>query len=96
MIAKEKLEKLYKSGLSIQGIVDKTDWSYHQVIYWMDKYNIHRRSRSEANYVKYNPNGDPFKIKENLTKNEVALKGLGLGIYWGDGELKKCLGGLVS
>jgi hypothetical protein len=86
MIAKAKLEKLYKRGLSIQEIADQTDWSYHQVVYWMDKHNIHRRSRSEANYVKYNPDGDPFRIKKNLTKKEIALKGLGVGIYWGEGN----------
>ena len=34
----------------------------------MNKNNIKRRSRSEASYLKANPNGDPFKIKDNLTK----------------------------
>jgi len=35
--------------------------------------------------IKYNPNGDPFEIKTNLDKGEQFLKGLGLGIYWGEG-----------
>ena len=62
-------------------ISDKTGWKYEKIIYWMQKFNIPRRSRSEATYVKRNPNGDPFKIKKNLTKNEILLRGLGLGLY---------------
>jgi len=54
--------------------------------YLMDKYNIPRRSWSEATYVKRNPNGDPFVIKEKLSRNEFFLKGLGLGLYWGEGD----------
>ena len=69
----------------MQEISDRTDWSYHRVTYWMGKYNILRRSRSEANYIKYNPNGDPFKVKKKLTLKETELKGLGLGLYWGEG-----------
>lgn len=67
-------------------ISDKTGWKYEKIIYWMRKFNIPRRSWSEATYVKRNPNGDPFKIKKNLTKNEILLRGLGLGLYWGEGD----------
>ena len=88
MIKKEKLEKLYKKGLSMQEITERTGWSYHQVTYWMDKFNIPRRSRSKANYIKYNPKGDPFNIKKQLTKKERELKGLGIGLYWGEGNRK--------
>ena len=52
----------------------------------MDKCNIPRRSPSEAAYLKWNPNGDPFKIKNKLNKNETLLSGLGLGLYWGEGD----------
>lgn len=52
----------------------------------MKKYKIKRRSHSEASYIKQNPNGDPFRIKKNLTKDETFLYGLGLGIYWGEGN----------
>lgn len=30
--------------------------------------------------------GDPFKIKINLSSEEKELKGLGLGIFWGEGN----------
>jgi len=86
MLPKEKLEKLYKNGLSMVEISDKTGWKLEKVVYWMRKFNIPRRSMSEATYVKRNPNGDPFKIKNKLNKNEILLKGIGLGLYWGEGD----------
>jgi len=86
MITKEQLEKLYNKGFSMMEIAKKTGYSNSGVKYWMDKYGIPRRSRSEATYVKRNPNGDPFKIKQNLNKKEILLKGLGLGLYWGEGD----------
>lgn len=52
----------------------------------MKKYSIKRRSHSEAAYIKQNPNGDPFIIKKNLTKDDILLYGLGLGIFWGEGN----------
>jgi hypothetical protein len=63
----------------------KCNCSVHKVAYWMNKYKIARRTRDEANYLKYNPNGDPFVIKTKLNPDEQFLKGLGLGIYWGEG-----------
>ena len=55
MISRQKLEKLYRSNFSMMEIAEKTHLSYHQVVYWMKNYNISRRTRSEANYLKYNP-----------------------------------------
>ncbi len=60
--------------------------SVHKIVYWMDKYNLKRRTLSEALYLKLNPDGEPFKIKTDLNKKEIFLRGLGLGIYWGEGE----------
>jgi hypothetical protein len=86
MLSKEELKKLYKGGLSMKEISDLTGYSYKRVVYWMEKYNIPRRSWSEATYLKRNPGGDPFKIKNKLNKDENFLKGLGLGLYWGEGD----------
>jgi len=55
------------------------------VVYWMKKHHISRRSRSDAGYVKHNPNGDPFKIEEPKTLAGAELMGMGLGLYWGEG-----------
>lgn len=67
-------------------IATKIGRSNSGIKYLMDKYNIPRRSWSEATYVKRNPEGNPFKIKQILNKRETLLKGLGLGLYWGEGD----------
>lgn len=59
-------------------IGQKLGISSHKIVYWMKKHRLKRRSRSEATYVKRNPNGDPFCIKRNLTERERQLLGLGL------------------
>jgi len=88
MLPKEKLEKLYKGGLSMMEMSSKVGYSPSGVKYWMDKYNIPRRSRNEANYIKYNPNGDPFKIKELKTLKDFELFNLGIGLFLGEGTKK--------
>lgn len=62
-ILREDLETLYNSGLSMIEIATKLKCSPHKIVYWMNKYSLQRRSLSNAMYVKLNPNGDPFKIK---------------------------------
>lgn len=52
----------------------------------MTKYGITRRTWSEAVYLKLNPDGDPFKIIKTFSPENMFLYGLGLGIYWGEGE----------
>jgi len=63
-------------------------YSLSGVRYWMDKYNIPRRPRDEANYLKYNSKGNPFKIKRLKTKKDVALFNLGIGLFLGEGTKK--------
>ncbi len=67
-------------------IADITGCSIHKVVYWMDKYKIKRRSISDAIYLKLNPLGDPFKIIEMFDSKSSFLLGLGIGIYWGEGQ----------
>jgi len=75
----------------MQEIADQFFCSASKIKYWMVEYEINRRSVSEAIYQKANPNGDPFKIKENLNPEELKLLGLGLGIFWGEGNKRsKC------
>ena len=40
------------------------------------------------NYIKNNPNGDPFRFNSPKTLEEAKLLGLGLGLYWGEGYKK--------
>jgi uncharacterized protein YjcR len=80
-LSKEVLNKMYIEGYSMAEIAKKIGCSINKIAYWMDKYKIKRRSNSEATYVKRNPNGDPFKIKNKLNLKEQRLQGLGIGIY---------------
>jgi len=70
-------------------IAEKLGCSVNKVVYWMDQHGIPRRGWDEASYVKHNPNGDPFKIKELETDEERDLFQLGLGLYIGEGTKNK-------
>lgn len=69
----------------MQEIADQLSCSVNQVNYWMKKYDIKSRTISEGVYVRCNPNGDPFLVRESLSLEDAALRGLGLGLYWGEG-----------
>jgi len=86
MLSKEKLQILYGSGFSMMDIAKKENCSERKIGYWMKKYDIARRSWSEATYVKRNPDGDPFKIKELITKEDLKLFHTGIALYLGEGD----------
>ncbi len=84
-----ELSRLYTSGNSIADIANKLRISTHKVAYWMNKYGIKSRSRSEALYVKNNRNGDPFEIAEIDSKYKTDLLALAIGIFLGEGTKKQ-------
>ena len=87
MLKREILDKLYtKDRLSMMEIAKHLDCSHNQVVYWMHKYKIGRRSISDAIYQQRNPKGDPFKLQPIDTIEKATLYGLGLGLYWGEGN----------
>ena len=87
MLKKEMLFHLYcGEKKSMQEIADRLNYSLHTVSYWMQKYKIPIRSRSEATYVRRNPGGDPFLFHKPITPEEIKLFGLGIGLYWGEGN----------
>lgn len=88
------LRILYSKGQSFAEIAKTFGCSVHKIKYWMGKYKIPSRSISEAVYLKSNPTGDPFKIKENLSKSDIFLFGLGIGIFWGEGNKSILTSGL--
>src|SRR3989338_5851953 len=84
------LRKLYlDQKQSLAEIAKTLHLSVHKVVYWMQQYHIPRRSQSEAVYIKLNPNGDPFSVKTDLDIEEMKLKFLALGLYWGEGSKKR-------
>lgn len=82
----EEISMLYLRGLSVSQIAAKLHCSAHKVTYWMHKIGMKSRSRSDAMYVRLNPDGDPFCIREIKTLEDAKLFGLGIGIYWGEGN----------
>ena len=87
MIEPELLLKLYiDDKASMMEIAKSLHCSVHKIAYWMDVHKIPRRTISEAIYQKSNPNGDPFLVKPITTKRDAELLGLGLGLYWGEGN----------
>lgn len=54
--------------------------------YWLKKYDIQKRTISDAIYVRSNPKGDPFVFRKPQRADEWFLYGLGLGLFWGEGN----------
>jgi len=87
VISPEILKKLYlnkNKSVSEIGYIFKCSES--KISYWFKKYNISKRTISDAMYIKYNPNGDPFKFKRPKNIKESELFGLGIGLYCGEGN----------
>jgi len=88
-ITKEKLYELYiNKKFSSNKIAKKLECSEGKINYWIKKYNLKKRSISEAIYNLHNPNGDPFKVSNIDNLDKSFLFGLGLGLYWGEGNKK--------
>jgi len=81
----DNLAQMYRSGLSMSEIAKHEGCSVHKIQWHLDKVGVERRSRSEAGYVKHNPDGDPFAMRTPKTLAEAKLLGLGIGLYWGEG-----------
>ena len=83
------LNELYtKKKRSVSEIAKVFKCSENRINYWIRKFKIQKRSLADAMYAKYNPHGDPFLVKEPLTLEDAKLLGLGLGLYWGEGNKK--------
>lgn len=81
-----QLKQLYlNKHYSVAQIAKIERCSENKINYWLRKYNIPKRSISEAVYLKHNPLGDPFKITNPKNVEETILFGIGLGLYWGEG-----------
>lgn len=89
VITKQLLNNFYiKEKMSVAQIADFLKCSEHKINYWIKKFGIEKRSLSDAMYARHNPDGDPFKIKEIDNINDAKLFGIGLGLYWGEGNKK--------
>ncbi len=86
MLTRELLNELYiDQELAVPAIARKLKCSEHKINYWLAKFEINKRSISDALYLKWNPHGDPFSVRKPRTTEEGILYGLGVGLYWGEG-----------
>lgn len=87
--SKDLLRDLYlQHRLSSAEIAQKLLCSETKVNYWLSRYGIQKRSISEAVYQRANPKGNPFRSKPIKSLEDAFIFGLGLGLYWGEGNKK--------
>ncbi len=72
--------------MSMMQIATQCHTTHPRVYYWFKKHNIKRRSWCDSAYVKHNPEGDPFEIKQNLNPIDEELLLAGLMLYWAEGH----------
>lgn len=83
------LRDLYvNQGLSVAQAAKRLGCSQNRVNYWLRKYRIPKRTISDALYRRHNPDGNPFSISKIITVPQAILAGIGLGLYWGEGNKK--------
>lgn len=88
-ISKEKLHELYiNKKFSSNKVAESFKCSEGKINYWIKKYGLKKRTISEAIYNLHNPSGDPFKVGVIDDLDKSFLFGLGLGLYWGEGNKK--------
>ena len=84
---KNQLKLLYLSKKHSSKEISKIlGFSCKKIDYWLKVYKIQKRSISEAIYLKHNPDGDPFVLRKFKFEQKSFLYGLGLGLYWGEGN----------
>ncbi|MBU1083319.1 helix-turn-helix domain-containing protein [Patescibacteria group bacterium] len=87
IVSKLELIDLYiKKGYSVSQISRGLGCSENTINYWIKKFDIPKRNISDAMYKRHNPNGDPFKFSYPVTIEKAKLLGIGLGLYWGEGN----------
>lgn len=87
MIEKQALINLYQNDKkSVSTIAKIWGCSEGKINYWLKKFSIQKRSISDAVYIQNNPQGDPFNVQKPKVNEEWFLYGLGLGLYWGEGN----------
>ncbi len=86
-ISRIELIDLYvNQKLSSKVISVKFGCSENKINYCLKKFGIQKRTISEAIYAKRNPEGDPFTVIDVKEPEQYFLYGLGLGLYWGEGN----------
>lgn len=71
MLTKEKLQKMYESGLSLDKIATRENLSRAGVQYWMKKFNISTRPSYEAGFYGYWGLGRKGSLPKKITVEDI-------------------------
>lgn len=72
--------------LSAVQIAERAGCSAQGINHRLKGMGVVKRNIGEAVYVRHNPGGDPFKFTQPESAEDCRLFGLGLGLYWGEGN----------
>lgn len=82
----DKVRQLYyKEKLSTAEVGQKLGKTVWQVIKFMKRNNLPRRSQAETHHFQFERQKPSFTRKPHLTFNEQRLNLIGLMLYWGEG-----------
>ncbi len=79
----------YKRGLSAREAGEKLDVTAWQVIRFMRKHKLSRRSAATTRRLQFSRQSPSFKIKKKLTRKEEKLRVAGVMLYWAEGNKQK-------
>ena len=88
MIATRIRDLYHKDRLSSRQVAQKLGISQWSVISLMRRYNIPRRTFSEANQLLFSKKSLSYRKKPNITKDERFLLQAALMLYWAEGYKK--------
>jgi len=72
--------------MSVRDIAQTIGCSSSRVDYWLKKLNIKKRTISEAIFAKKHGLDNGFHISQDMNAADQMLFGLGVGIFWGEGN----------
>jgi len=79
----------YKKGLSAREVGEKLDATVWQVIRFMRKHKLPRRTAAETQRLQFLRQPPSFEIKKKLTRKEEKLRIAGVMLYWAEGNKQK-------
>lgn len=83
----KRIRKLYyKDGLSAREVGEKVGSSVWQVMHFMKKHRLPRRSPSETIRLQFLRKPLSFNIKKSLNSKEEKLRIAGIMLYWAEGN----------
>ena len=75
----------YREGYSMKKVAETLCVSADEVVYFMRKHNLKRRTLKENSATRFKNKPLSYRIKKKLTLKEEALKIIGVTLYWGEG-----------